>query len=389
MLEGQRTKPPPMLRYLFQRSLYTIFLLALLTVVIFIVIQLPPGDYLSTLISRLEQSGETVSEEMIENLKRQYGLDLSLHQRYFKWVTAVLKGNFGFSFDYNEPVRDIIGERLILTIIISLLSAAFVYSVAIPIGIYSATHQYSVTDYLVSFVGYVGLAIPNFMLALILMYVALAHFQTNLTGLFSPEYLDAPWDIHKVLDMIKHLPIPIIVVGTGGTAGMIRVMRGTLLDELNKQYVITARSKGVGEIRLLFKYPVRPGHQPTGHRLCLALPVLDFRRRHRSHGPAAAHRRPDDDPRPAHAGYFPGRHPLDVPERAYRRWHFHLRYPARLGGSAHPHGARRRLGAEGETQDARTVAPAPPRRRHPAGDIRRQLLRRLAMAVDVAQIPPS
>ena len=251
-----------MLRYLFQRLLYTVFLLALLTVVIFIVIQLPPGDYLSTLISRLEQSGETISEEMIENLKRQYGLDLALHQRYFKWVTAVLKGNFGFSFDYNEPVRDIIGERLILTVIISLLSAAFVYSVAIPIGIYSATHQYSAADYLISFVGYVGLAVPNFMLALILMYVALAPFQTNLTGLFSPEYLDAPWNGARLLDMIKHLPIPIIVVGTGGTAGMIRVMRGTLLDELNKQYVVTARSKGVGEIRLLFKYPVRLAINP-------------------------------------------------------------------------------------------------------------------------------
>ena len=142
------------------------------------------------------------------------------------------------------------------------MSAAFVYSVAISIGIYSATHQYSAADYLISFVGYVGLAVPNFMLALILMYVALAHFQTNLTGLFSPEYLDAPWNGAKLLDMIKHLPIPIIVVGTGGTAGMIRVMRGTLLDELNKQYVVTTRSKGVGEIRLLFKYPVRLAINP-------------------------------------------------------------------------------------------------------------------------------
>ena len=263
-----------MLRYLLQRLLYTLFLLALLTVVIFIVIQLPPGDYLSTLIARLEQSGDTVSEEMVESLKRQYGLDLALHQRYFKWVTAVLSGNFGFSFDYNQPVRDIIGERLVFTMVISLLSAAFVYMVAIPIGIYSATHQYSIIDYLVSFVGYVGLALPNFMFALILMYIALVHFKSNLTGLFSPEYLDAPWDAARIWDMIKHLPIPVIVVGTSGTAGMIRVMRGTLLDELNKQYVVTARSKGVGETRLLFKYPVRLAINPLVTAFAGLFPTL-------------------------------------------------------------------------------------------------------------------
>ena len=261
--------------YAFQRFIYMAFLLWMVSVVIFIVIQLPPGDYLSTYIARLEQNtGEQLDEEIVEGLRKQYGLDLPLHSRYFKWFGQVLQGEFGFSYDYQQPVRNLIGERLLLTFTIAILSAIFTYAVAIPIGIYSATHQYSIGDYLVSIVGFIGLAIPNFMLALILLYIGFKSFGLNLTGLFSPEYLDAPWNLAKIGDLALHLPVPIIVVGTAGTAGMIRVLRGTLLDELNKQYVITARSKGVGEVALLFKYPVRVALNPIVSSLAWLFPSL-------------------------------------------------------------------------------------------------------------------
>ncbi|MCY4538956.1 MAG: ABC transporter permease [Chloroflexi bacterium] len=261
--------------YLIQRFIYMIFLLWMVSVVTFVVIQLPPGDYLSTYIARLEQNtGEQIEEEIVEALRKQYGLDLPLHLRYVKWIGQVLNGEFGFSYDYQQPVRDLIGERLILTFTIAILSAIFTYAVAIPIGIYSATHQYSLGDYVVSIVGFIGLAIPNFMLALIMLYVAWTQYGHNLTGLFSTEYLYAPWSIGKIVDLALHLPIPVIVIGTASTAGLIRVLRGTLLDELNKQYVITARSKGVGEVTLLFKYPVRVALNPIVSSLAWLFPAL-------------------------------------------------------------------------------------------------------------------
>ena len=263
-----------MKNYVLQRLVYLVFLLWMVSIVTFVVIQLPPGDYLSTFISRLEQAGEDLSEQQVDALRRQYGLDLPLYLRYFKWIGQVVQGNFGFSFDYQQPVRDIIGERLALTFTIAILSALFTYAVAIPIGIYSATHQYSVGDYVVSIVGFIGLAIPNFMLALMLLYIAWANYGLNLTGLFSPEFVSEPWSLAKLGDMLLHLPIPVIVIGTGGTAGLIRVLRGTLLDELNKQYVITARSKGVGEVRLLFRYPVRVALNPIVSSLAWLFPSL-------------------------------------------------------------------------------------------------------------------
>ena len=179
-----------------------------------------------------------------------------------------------FRMTGSRPVRDLIGVRLGLTFTIAIVSAVFTYAVAIPIGIYSATHQYSIGDYLISTIGFIGLAIPNFMFALILLYVAFKFFGMNLSGLFSPEYLDAPWSFDRVVDLLKHLPIPVIVIGTSGTAGMIRVLRGTLLDELNKQYVITARSKGVDEVTLLFKYPVRIALNPLVSSLAWLFPAL-------------------------------------------------------------------------------------------------------------------
>ena len=271
----KKSERQAMKRYVLQRLIYMIFLLWMVSVVTFVIIELPPGDYLSTYIARLEQnSGEQLSEDIVEALRRQYGLDLPIYSRYFKWFGQVLQGDFGFSFDWQQPVRNLIGERLALTFTIAILSAIFTYAVAIPIGIYSATNQYSFGDYLVSIIGFVGMAIPNFMLALIMLYVGFKSFGLNLTGLFSPEYLYAPWNLAKIGNLLLHLPIPIIVIGTAGTAGLIRVLRGTLLDELNKQYVITARSKGVGEVKLLFKYPVRVALNPIVSSLAWVFPGI-------------------------------------------------------------------------------------------------------------------
>ena len=261
--------------YLLQRLIYMIFLLWLVSIVTFVVIQLPPGDYLSTYISRLEQqSGGTVSDEEIQALREQYGMDLPMYKRYLRWMGQVFQGEYGFSYDWQQPVSDIIWERLALTFFIGIVSVIITYAIAIPIGIYSATHQYSVGDYVATTIGFIGLAIPSFMLALILLFVSFRFFGVNLSGLFSPQYLDAPWSMAKFLDLLKHLPIPVVVVSMAGTAGFIRVLRATLLDELQKQYVVTARSKGVNERTLLFKYPVRVAMNPLISNLAWLFPAL-------------------------------------------------------------------------------------------------------------------
>ena len=251
-----------------------IVILLLVSVVAFIIIQLPPGDYLSTLIQNLEASGVTLDEEIIRSLARQYGLDLPIYAQYGKWMWNMLHGDFGRSFRYNKPVSVLLAERLPMTVTISILTLLFVYIVSIPIGIYSATHQYSAGDYAFTVVGFAGLATPNFLLALILMLLFNKYFGLSPGGLFSLEYQLAPWSIGKIWDMAKHLPIPIIVIGTAGTAGLIRVMRGCLLDELGKQYVITARAKGVAESKLLFKYPVRLAINPIVSTIGWVLPGI-------------------------------------------------------------------------------------------------------------------
>jgi len=251
-----------------------IIVLLIVSVVAFIIIQLPPGDYLTTLIENLRASGIQVDEETIHSLERQYGLDLPIYAQYFKWMWNMLHGDFGRSFQWNEPVSKLIAERLPLTVAISILTMFFVYVVSIPIGIYSATHQYSIGDYTFTVAGFAGLAIPNFLLALVLMFIFYKYFNLSAGGLFSVEYQLAPWSLGKVIDMLKHLPIPIIVIGTAGTAGLIRVMRGCLLDELQKQYVITARAKGVSERSLLFKYPVRVAINPIVSTIGWTLPAI-------------------------------------------------------------------------------------------------------------------
>jgi len=263
-----------MLFYVIRRVLYMFVTLLILSVAAFTIVQLPPGDYLTSYIIQLTQSGSEVTEAEIASLRKQYGLDLPIYLRYFKWMWGIFHGDFGISFEWNEPVSKLIGERLPLTIIIALFTVIFTYVVAIPIGIYSATHQYSIGDYIFTAIGFAGLATPNFLFALILMFMFYKYFGLSVGGLFSPEYMRAAWSVGKFVDMLKHLPIPIIVIGTSGTAGLIRVMRGCLLDELRKQYVITARAKGVAERTLLFKYPVRVAINPIISTIGWILPQM-------------------------------------------------------------------------------------------------------------------
>lgn len=263
-----------MLTYVARRLLYMVIIMLAVSIVAFIIIQLPPGDYLTVVIQTLKTRGVQVDAAMIRALETHYGLNLPWYTQYLKWMWNMLQGDFGRSFQWNKPVSELIAERLPLTVTISMLTLLFVYVVSVPLGIYSATHQYSPGDYLFTVAGFAGLAIPNFLLALILMYLFLEFFGLSPGGLFSPEYQTAPWSIGKVWDMLKHLPIPIIVIGTAGTAGLIRIMRGGLLDELQKQYVITARTKGVAERRLLFKYPVRLAINPIISTVGWTLPAI-------------------------------------------------------------------------------------------------------------------
>jgi len=251
-----------MLFYIIRRFLYMLLILLAISAIAFVIIQLPPGDYLSSYVMQLQISGEIVDEAQIVSLRKQYGLDLSIYQQYFMWMSKMWHGDFGRSLDWNQPVSKLVSERLPITVIISLITLIFTYIIAIPVGIYSATHQYSITDYSFTVIGFVGLATPNFLLALILMFLFYKYFGLSVGGLFSPQYMEVAWNLDKFIEMLKHLPIPIIVIGTAGTAGLIRVMRGCLLDELKKQYVITARAKGLEERTLLFKYPVRVALNP-------------------------------------------------------------------------------------------------------------------------------
>ncbi|HPC77861.1 MAG TPA: ABC transporter permease [bacterium] len=246
-----------MFQYVLRRILYMIPTLILIAVVSFIIIQLPPGDFLTSYIAQLSQTGETVDEATIAALRKRYGLDQPYYVQFFMWVWGMLHGDFGQSFEWNRPVSQLIWERLALTIAVSTFTMVFTWILSFPIGLYSATHQYSGGDYFFTFLGYIGLATPNFMIALILMWIAYSVFGASVGGLFSPQYVEAAWSWGKFLDMLNHLWIPAIVIGMGGTAGLIRTLRANLLDELHKPYVVTARAKGVPERTLLWRYPLR------------------------------------------------------------------------------------------------------------------------------------
>jgi peptide/nickel transport system permease protein len=233
-------------------------MLILISIISFIIIQLPPGSYLHTMMAELRAAGDQISMDQIEALRIHYSLDQPVHIQYLNWVKGIItEGNFGFSFEWNRPVKHLIWERLALSLVVSVSSLLVSWIVAFPIAILSALKKHTFLDYFLTFVGFLGLSTPNFMLALILMYISSVFFGFSVGGLFSPEYLMAPWSAAKVVDLLKHLWVPMVVIGTSGTAGLIRVLRNNLLDELGKPYVVAARSKGIGIARLTFKYPVR------------------------------------------------------------------------------------------------------------------------------------
>ena len=264
-----------MLTFILRRLLLMIPITLAISLVTFIIIQLPPGDFFTALTARLAEQNETIDPETLAALRDRYGFDQPWHVQYWKWITGiVLHGDFGQSFEWNRPVSDLIWERLTLTLVLSLATLVFVWVLAFPIGIYSAVRQYSWGDYVATFIGFIGLAIPNFLLALVLMYVTSRYFGANVGGLFSSEYVNAAWSWGKVRDLIDHLWVPVIVLGTGGTAALIRIMRANLLDELQKPYVELARARGLGEFRLLIKYPVRVALNPFISTLGWILPTL-------------------------------------------------------------------------------------------------------------------
>lgn len=263
-----------MLNFIVRRLGYIVVLLFLVSVVTFVIIQLPPGDWLSAYVTALRIQGASITDDMIEGLKAQYGLEMPPVQQYFKWLSGLLQGDFGFSFSYGRPVIDLINERLPATLGISLLTIIVTYAIAVPIGVYSATHQYSPLDYGFTFFGFIGLSMPNFLLALVLMFFAYRYFGLSIGGLNSPEFLGEPLSWAKLWDLILHLPIPVLIISLSGTAGIIRVLRGTLLDEIRKPYVDTARAKGLKERKLLYRYPVRIAINPILSTIGWLLPAV-------------------------------------------------------------------------------------------------------------------
>ncbi len=263
-----------MLAYIIRRFLLAILTIWAITILAFIIIQLPPGDYVTSYVASMSSSGSGVTEGEILALREQLGLDQPMYIQYIKWIGLILQGNFGMAIEWGRPVRDVIGDRLVLTIVISLAAIVFTWALALPIGIYSAVRRYSLLDYIFTFFGFIGLAIPGFMLALIVMYVGFAYFGASAGGLFSSEFAEAPWSMEKTWDLIKHLPIPAIVLGLAGTAQMIRIMRSNLLDELRKPYVMTARARGLSETRVIMKYPVRVALNPFISTIGYLLPYV-------------------------------------------------------------------------------------------------------------------
>ena len=246
-----------MLRYVVHRLLIMIPTLLAISVIVFAIIQLPPGDYLESYIAELQSEGQSVDESKIEFLRQNYGFDKPMIEQYATWLIGMTHGDFGFSFEYRLPVADVVGDRLWLTFLVSYTTMVFTWLVAFPIGLYSATHQYSWGDYGLTFLGFIGLATPNFLLALVLLYFANVVFGTSVGGLMDARFIDQPWSFDKIVSVLEHLWIPIIVIGTAGTAGTIRRLRANLLDELEKQYVTTGRAKGLPPLKLLLKYPFR------------------------------------------------------------------------------------------------------------------------------------
>jgi len=263
-----------MLNYFIRRVLAMIPTLFIVSVLTFIIIDLPPGDFMTQLAANMGASGSGMDEATAENLRRQYGLDQPLLVRYFTWVAGFPKGDFGYSLEWKRPVADLIGDRLALTLLLSLISLTIMWLIAVPIGIYSATHQYSWGDNILTFLGFLGLSIPDFLLGLVYLFVGIFVFGVSVLGLNSDQYANAPWSFEKFLDLVNHLLWPALILGAGGMAQLIRIMRGSLLETLGQQFITTARAKGLKEKIVVNKYAVRVAINPLISVMGMQIPQL-------------------------------------------------------------------------------------------------------------------
>lgn len=263
-----------MFAFIVRRVAIMVPTLVVISILSFVIIQLPPGDFLTTYVAQLQETGETVDQAEVERLRQRYGLDKPIYVQYWKWISGVVVGDFGQSFAENKPVGKLIWDRIGLTIALSLMAIVVTWAIAVPIGIYSATHQYTILDYVFTVLGFIGMATPSFLLALVVMYFAYTGFGVSVGGLFSSEYIGQPWSWGKLVDFLSHAWIPVLVLGVGSTAGLIRTLRANLLDQLEMPYVVTARAKGLSTWRLLLKYPVRIAINPLVSTIGWMLPRL-------------------------------------------------------------------------------------------------------------------
>jgi peptide/nickel transport system permease protein len=263
-----------MLSYLIRRVLFALFTCWAISVLAFVIITLPPGDFVDAYISNLSASGSGISAEQAQQLRAEYALDQPIWVQYARWMGLMLRGDLGMAMEWQRPVTEVIGDRLWLTMVVSFAAVILTWIIALPIGIYSAVRPYSPLDYMFTLLGFLGLAIPSFLLGLLILYFGFVYFNANIGGLFSPEFIDAPWSWPKVVDMLKHLPVPAIILGIASMAQAIRIMRANLLDELRKPYVVTARAKGLSEWRAIWKYPVRVALNPFASTIGYTLPYV-------------------------------------------------------------------------------------------------------------------
>lgn len=260
--------------YIARRILWSIPFFFAASLVAFALIQAPPGDYITSFAASLAASGDIVDADRLEALRTRYGLDQPFIVQYWRWITGVIQGDFGISFEWQQPVSQLIWERMGLSLALAFGTLTFTWAVALPLGIFSAVKKYTIGDYLMTTIGFIGLATPNFLIALVMMYIAVVYFGADVSGLFSPEYQQAPWSFARFVDLLKHIWLPIAVLGLSATASLMRIMRANLLDELQKPYVTTARAKGLSEFRLLMKYPVRIALNPFVSTIGWAFPQL-------------------------------------------------------------------------------------------------------------------
>ncbi|WP_080840967.1 ABC transporter permease [Cohnella massiliensis] len=264
-----------MLRYISRRTLVMVPVVFVVSMIVFFIIQLPPGDFVSGYAAKMATSGEIMDERALALLRESYGLDRPWYEQYWTWIWGIVtEGDFGYSLSYNRPVSDIIGQYMGITVLVSVLSMLFTYIVAIPIGILSAVKPYSFFDYLATGIGFLGMAMPNFLFAIILMFLSFKWWGDPMLGLFSPEFADAPWTAAKWADLFQHMIIPVIVIGTSNTCELIRVMRGQMLDEMSKPHIATARAKGLPERRILLKYAARAAINPIVSTLGWSLTTI-------------------------------------------------------------------------------------------------------------------